>query len=195
MIKNNLLTLLRKFRYALMRKLLVFILFITISCSNSIETINSIVSSDTIPVFSSKNFFLTRSDSGNIILQVKAKFVKYIITAKDSFIIFPEGIEVITFSHYPEVESCISANYAKHFESKHLWEAKNNVVARNYIGDTLFTELLYWDESEKKIYSNKFSKIITKDGLLIGRNGFEADENLTKWKVFNTKGTVNVKDE
>lgn len=179
-----------------MRNLLfLFILLTTLSCSNSVEIINSIVASDTIPVLTSKNFFLTRSDSGNIVVQAKAKLVKYIITAKDSFTIFPEGVEVETFVHYPEVESRISANYAKHYESKKLWEVKNNVVARNYKGDTLFTELLYWDEAAKKVYSNKFSKIITKDGLLIGRNGFEADESMTKWKVFNTEGTVNVKDE
>ncbi|HNV96247.1 MAG TPA: LPS export ABC transporter periplasmic protein LptC [Bacteroidales bacterium] len=165
------------------------------SCSNSIETVNSIVSSDTIPVLSSKNFYLTRSDSGKIIVRAKAKLVQYIITNKDSFTIFPEGIVVETFTNYPEVESMISAKYAKHYESKKRWEVKNNVVARNYKGDTLYTELLYWNEATKKVYSNKFCKIITQDGLLIGKNGFEADESMTKWKVLNTEGTVNVKDE
>jgi len=173
----------------------LFLLIYFFSCSNSLETVNSIVSSDTIPVLSSKNFYLTRSDSGKIIVRAKAKVVKYIITAKDSFTIFPNGIIVETFSNYPQVESMISANYAKHYESKKLWEVKNNVIARNYKGDTLYTELLYWDEKAKKVYSNKFCKIITQDGLLIGKNGFEADESLTKWKVFNTEGTVNVKDQ
>jgi hypothetical protein len=54
--------------------------------------------------------------------------------------------------------------------------------------------LLYWDEKKKTIYSNKFARIITKDGVLVGKNGFEADESLTKWKLINTEGTVNVKD-
>ncbi|MGQ9848054.1 MAG: LPS export ABC transporter periplasmic protein LptC [Bacteroidales bacterium] len=173
--------------------LLIFVLIY--SCSNSIEVVNSIVSSDTIPVLETKNFYLIRSDSGKIVVRVRAKLMQYIITNKDSFTIFPYGIMVETFTNYPEVESMISANFAKHYESKKLWEAKNNVIARNYKGDTLYTELLYWDESTKKVYSNKFCKIITQDGLLIGKNGFEADESLTKWKVFNTEGTVNVKDD
>lgn len=173
----------------------VLIFALIYSCSNSIESVNSIVSGDTIPILESKNFFLTRSDSGNTVVRAKAKMVQYIITNKDSFTLFPEGIIVETFTNYPEVESMISANYAKHYESKKLWEVKNNVIARNYKGDTLYTELLYWNESTKKVYSNKFCKIITQDGLLIGKNGFEADESMTKWKVFNTEGTVNVKDE
>lgn len=165
------------------------------SCSNSLETVNSIFSSDTIPVLQSKNFYLTRSESGKIVLKVKAKIVQYIVTNKDSFTLFPKGIIVETFTNYPEVESMISANYAKHYESKKLWEVKNNVIVRNYKGDTLYTELLYWNELTKKVYSNKFCKIITQDGLLIGKNGFEADESMTKWKVLNTEGIVNVKDE
>ena len=173
----------------------VLIFALICSCSNSIESVNSIVSTDTIPVLESKNFYLTRSDSGNIVVRAKAKMVQYIITNKDSFTIFPEGIIVETFTNYPEVESMISANFAKHYESKKLWEVKNNVIARNYKGDTLYTELLYWNEATKKVYSNKFCKIITQDGLLIGKNGFEADDSMTKWKVFNTEGTVNVKDE
>lgn len=165
------------------------------ACSNKIETINSITASDTVPLLFSKNFHIQRSDSGKITLIAKAPIVKYIVNNSDTFTIFPKGIEVETFSNYPEVESKISANYAKHYENKKLWEVKNNVIARNYKGDTLYTELLYWDESRKLIYSNKFCKIITEDGLLIGKNGFEADESLTKWKVINTQGTVNVKDE
>jgi len=178
---------------------LVYIIIVLISiiqgCSNKLETINSITASDTIPVLYSKNIFIQRTDSGKIILIAKAPIVKHIVNKNDTLTIFPNGIEVETFTNYPQVESKISANYAKHYESKRLWEVKNNVIARNYKGDTLYTELLYWDEKRKLIYSNKFCKIITEDGLLIGKNGFEADESLTKWKVINTQGTVNVKDE
>jgi LPS export ABC transporter protein LptC len=173
---------------------IVCFLILQSACSNELETINSIVASDTIPVLSSKNFYMTRSDSGKINMLAKAKLIQYIETANDSFTLFPKGIEVQTFSDYPNVESLISANYAKHYASKKLWEVRNNVVARNYKGDTLYTELLYWDEKKKTIYSNKFARIITKDGVLVGKNGFEADESLTKWKLINTEGTVNVKD-
>ncbi len=173
---------------------ILYLIFI-FGCSNKLETINSITASDTIPVLYSKNIFIQRTDSGKIILIAKAPIFKHIISKTDTLTIFPNGLEVETYTNYPHVESKISANYAKHYESKKLWEVRNNVVARNYKGDTLYTELLYWDEKRKFVYSNKFCKIITTDGLLIGKNGFEADESLTKWKVINTQGTVNVKDE
>lgn len=178
-------------------KILTFLFSVILlsSCSNKLETIQSIMASDTIPILYSKNFFLKRTDSGRVVLIAQALIVKYMVKSSDTITLFPNGITVETFSDYPLVESKISANYAKHYGSKDLWEAKNNVVAINYKGDTLYTELLYWDEKRKLIYSNKFCKIITEDGLLIGKNGFEADESLTRWKVINTQGTVNVKDE
>jgi len=175
--------------------IILFLLLFLVSCSNDLETINSIIAGDTIPVLYVKNFTLTRTEEGRITYVAEAPVVKHYVKEKDTVTLFPLGIKVKSFSEYPTVESMIIAGYAKHFGSQGLWEVKNNVIARNYKGDTLFTEQLFWDEKKKLVYGNKFCKIITSDGVIIGKNGFEADESLTKWKVINTEGTVNVKDE
>jgi hypothetical protein len=148
-----------------------------------------------MPLLLSKNVELKRTENGKIILKAFAKEIQYKVKNNDTIILFPKGIFVQTFTNYPEIERMIKANFARYYSSKHLWEVKSNVVAINYKQDTLTTELLYWDEKQQKIYSNKYSRIATSDGILIGRNGFEADENMTRWKVINTQGTVNVKDE
>ncbi len=175
--------------------LLSIIPIIYISCSNSIEQVNSIIQIDSMPLLLSKNVELKRTQHGKIILKAFTKEIQYKVKNNDTIILFPKGIFVQTYTTYPQIESMIKANYAKYYSSKHLWEVKNNVLAINYKNDTLTTELLYWDEKQQKIYSNKYSRISTSDGILIGRNGFEADENMTRWKVINTQGTVNVKDE
>lgn len=56
-------------------------------------------------------------------------------------------------------------------------------------GDTLKTELLYWDEKKATIYSDQFVKIIQKEQIITGI-GFESDLQMKKWKIIQPKGTV-----
>ncbi|MCX7954212.1 MAG: LPS export ABC transporter periplasmic protein LptC [Bacteroidales bacterium] len=175
--------------------IIILSLFFTLSCSNDLEVINSIVASDTIPVLKIEEFYFEESENGKIKVTVKAPIVKRYETTKDTITLFPKGIEVFFYKEYPNVESMIKAKYAKHSQNKKQWEVKYNIVATNSKGDTLYTDLLYWDEKEHKVFSNKYSRIVTQDGTLIGRNGFESDENLSWWRVFNTQGVVNVKED
>lgn len=100
------------------------------------------------------------------------------------------------YGSYPDTAYSMKADYAVNYESKQLWEAKYDVVSINRDGEQLNTELLFWDEKNEKIYSDKFSRITTKDGVFFGENGFEARQDFTKWKLINiNNSTVNVKDE
>ena len=111
---------------------------------------------------------------------------------------FPKGVKLIGYIYgaYPDTAYSITANYAINNETIGLWEARGDVVAINIDGEQLNTELLFWDENKEIIYSHKFSRISTEDGVFYGENGFEAKEDFTKWKLINiNNSTVNVKDE
>jgi len=174
---------------------LVVLAFLVISCTNNIETVNAIVNLSDKPVIFAKDVEIERTDSGEIVLKGFAKESSYYKNNEDPYLEFNKGFKVQTYIHYPIIESSISAEYAKHFEKKKMWVAKQNVIAQNINGEKLNTELLYWDENKHIIYSDKFCKVTTKDGILFGKNGFEADETFSKWRLKNTNGTVNVKDE
>ena len=68
-------------------------------------------------------------------------------------------------------------------------EARKNVVVVNQKGDRLNTEHLIWDEKKQKLISDEFVKITTKDQIIYG-DGFEANEDFTKYKIFKTRGTI-----
>ena len=53
---------------------------------------------------------------------------------------------------------------------------------------------MFWDQKEKRIYSDKFTRITNADGVFIGENGFEAEEDLSKWRLNGYSGKVNVTD-
>jgi len=93
-----------------------------------------------------------------------------------------------------EITSNISATYGKHYIKKELWEAKQNVVAVSERGDTLKTELLYWDEKKDLIYTDQYVKIIQKEHIITGI-GFESDLQMTKLKLIEPKGTFDIEVE
>jgi LPS export ABC transporter protein LptC len=165
------------------------------SCSNDLKTVNDLPGISNGPIMSVKEVYTERNDSGKIILKAYAPEFLYYKNEKDTFTEFPKGLKVETFSHYPVIESSMRADYAKNMEGQKMWEARTNVVVSNYKGDTLVTELLYWNQNKKIIYSDKFCRVKTEDGILYGKNGFEADDNFTRWKLINTKGTIYPKDE
>lgn len=175
--------------------LLCLMTFSFFSCTNDIEKVNLLMNQETHPFINAKEVYMERNDSGKIIVKAYAPEFLYFSAYEEPYSEFPKGLKVETFQNYPDIESSITADYAINIEIKKLWKAQYNVVVTNNKGDTLNTELLYWDMMKHIIYTNKFCRVHTEDGILYGRNGFEADENFTKWKLFNTEGTVNVKDE
>jgi LPS export ABC transporter protein LptC len=178
---------------------LAFILLISFSlpgCENSMEKIKTITKNPAYPTLSRVNSETYYSDSSRIKVRVWAAKLERFTQTKDPYINFPEGILVYFYDTAMNIESEISAHSAVFYENKNLWIARDDVIAKNNNkGDQLNTEELYWNQNTHKIYSEKFSRIQSKDGVTIGENGFEANQNFTWWRMNNMRGTLNMKDE
>lgn len=61
------------------------------------------------------------------------------------------------------------------------------VVISDSTGNKLETEVLEWNNSTQKIYSNEFVKITTKNEIITGY-GFESDQNLDNYKINRVSG-------
>jgi hypothetical protein len=64
----------------------------------------------------------------------------------------------------------------------------------NNKGDTLRTELLTWDESTQKIYTDKFIRITTPEQIILG-DGLESNTEFTEYKIFKIRGTISLKKQ
>ncbi len=71
---------------------------------------------------------------------------------------------------------------------------RDRVVVFSIKGDTLRTPDLWWDQNTKKFYTDKFVRLHTKDKRLYGGKGFEADQDLTNYTIFQPTGTLTVPD-
>ncbi len=184
----------RLVRYAistlLIKVITVFLVIVMLcSCKNDIDVINTFTEIHNLPTQSVKNFETIYTDSGKIQIKLLAPELKRFSNVEEPYIEFPAGIKVIFYNKNQEPESRLTAKYAIYSETNELWEASDSVIAINNLGDTLNTELLFWDEKKELIYTNKFVKITTENEVIWGE-GLEANQEFTDWKIKNVKGTI-----
>lgn len=170
--------------------------FHLVSCENDIEKINIVTGSNNFPEISGKKVEILYSDSGKVKLQLQANEIQQFSKAERPYIEFPKGIHVVFYNDSLVPESDLVADYAKYYTNEKFWEARGNVVvSRASTGEKLNSEELFWDENEKRIYSNSFSRIERKDMIYYGQKGFETNEKFTPLRLKGSRGSINVKDE
>ncbi|MCD6366339.1 MAG: LPS export ABC transporter periplasmic protein LptC [Bacteroidales bacterium] len=164
------------------------------SCKNDINEVVSLTSHYRYPEMRAIDISIFRSDSAKLYFQLFAKEMIQYSNDKKPYILFPQGFNAKHFDQFPVPESSIRAEWAKYFVNEKLWWAKNNVVAENSDGEKLFAEELYWDQEKEIIYSNKYVKIQTPEEIIFGE-GFEADQNMSHYKIKKVTGTVYIEDQ
>lgn len=165
-----------------------------LSCETDIEMINALDEHDEVPSVVAKNIEILYTENGDVKVKVTAPETRLYQFEEEPYNEFPQGITVFTYTDSFEIESQITAKYAVYFEEKQLWKAQYDVEAQNTKGEVLNTELLYWDEKNKKIYSDDMVKFSTEDGIIFGE-GFESDENFDNWVIKKTSGTLYVEED
>ncbi len=133
------------------------------------------------------------SDSGITRYRLKAKEWDVFGKAKEPYWYFPEGIYVEKFDTLFQTEASIEADTAYYFEKKGLWKLIGNVDVESLQGERFETSLLYWDQKEEKVYSDKYIRIEQEDKIITGV-GFESNQNMTQYKIFDSRGVFPVSE-
>ncbi|OFX43160.1 MAG: LPS export ABC transporter periplasmic protein LptC [Bacteroidetes bacterium GWA2_30_7] len=164
------------------------------SCENELEKVNFFSKEVVLPNQSAIDIEVLYSEDAVVQLKLTAPVLEHYNDEEEPFVLFPKGIHVYFFNSKKEIESELQANYAKYFEKKKLWEARDDVRTINEKCDLLNTEQLFWNENKETIYSDKFVKITTAEEVLFG-DGFESNQNFTKYQIKKLKGVISLKDE
>ena len=161
-----------------------------VSCENDLDKVKLYGKSEKSPSESAKNIKILYSDSARVQVELTAPVLdRY--ESENPYIEMPNGLHAIFYNEKMEVKSRLVADYGIRYEKDQKMEAKKNVIVTNEKGDKLNTEHLIWDEKKQKLLSNEDVKITTKDEIIFGK-GFEANEDFTKYKIFNIKGTISI---
>lgn len=160
-------------------------------CSCKAKTTETNIDTETLKTQQSRELIIVNNENGVLKYRFTTPLMERYELAKEPYMEFREGIYLESYDSLKVVESHIKADYAKFDENKELWEAKGNVVAMNLKGQVLTTELLYWDQRAKKIYSPVESTITQGTDIIVG-TGFESDETMQDYTFNKPKGKMSI---
>ena len=184
----------KKFLHIIIPVFAGIIIFFTSCEQNTIEKINTITSTVDFPSQSLTNSEIIYSEVAKIVVVIKSAEINRYLTLENPYSEFPKGIYVQFYDSTQTATSYIVSDYAHLDEKTKVWIAEHNVEAVNVEGDTLNTEYLIWDQNTKKISSDRYVRIINKDGIIHGK-GFEANQDMTNWRIKQPTGDIFVENE
>lgn len=173
--------------------ILIWSAFALCACENNIKEVEKVTAEKQhVQVETSRKVEIVYSDSAILKAKLFSPLLRHFQTSSP-YVEMSEGLNVDFYTKEGVIDSRLSAKYGIRYESRKLVELRNNVVVTNAKGERLDTEKLNWDESTQRLYSDKFVKITTPDKVIYGE-GFESNQNFSKYKIFKIKGMVAVKD-
>ncbi len=114
--------------------------------------------------------------------------------AKDPYMEFRYGINIITYDSLGGEASRLRADYAIFYEKRELWETRGNVVGESADGRELHTQQLFWNQKIDKVYSNVDSRIVDGYDEFVGE-GFESDSEFKEWIFKESEGRMWVESD
>ncbi len=154
----------------------------------------AITERDSLPVMDTRGVSTLISDSGVTRYRINTEEWKVYDRKQPSYWAFEKKIYLEKFDTLFQVEASIEADTAYFFDKKKLWKLIGHVHVQNLKGEKFDTELLYWDQNQKKVYSDKRVRIEQPDQIIYAR-GFESNEQMTKYRFFQTDGIFYVDEQ
>ncbi len=155
-------------------------------CENDEKQVELISQKKNFPVETASNIEVLYSDSALVKVKLTAPEMKR-FTGIKPYVEMPKGINLTFYDDGLNIISTLKANYAINREQEDIMEARNNVVVVNEKGEKLNSEHLIWNKRTHKIYSDVFATITTQNEIIQG-NGFEANEDFSKYKINKVTG-------
>lgn len=164
-------------------------------CKNEMKDIQALTPFDTVKKEMSRDIVFEYTEFGIPQFKMLAPIMVSSNENSEEVMTFENGILIYFYDENGEIGSEISSLYATNNTTKKLITLKNNVIIIDYNKrEKIKTDELYWDQNTKKIWSEKFVKIITDDKQLEGY-GFETDESIENYVITQPTGVFSVSED
>lgn len=163
------------------------------SCENDLETISTVTATDETPNEIVNDMHTLYSDSGVVVYEIIATRMEK-FDEPENLTIFKNGFEVNFFKEKDSIVSKLTADYAEIREKDNVIIARNNVIFTNFDKhQTLKTEELFWDQTAKRVRTDKQFNIVGEESEVWGY-GLDTDENFTDYNAHKVSVTTYTKD-
>ena len=178
----------------MMQRTLLYIgLIVFISCKNDTALVKQVSTDVELPISSTQNVEMLYTDSARLRAKIKAPRRDTYLGEKER-IEFTEGVDVRFYNEDGSESGELKAKYAINNTKNEQMIARNNVQLVNKLeGKKLETEELIWDQKSGRIYSDKFSKITSKQEVIYG-DGFESNQDFSQYRILKIRGIVNLEE-
>lgn len=150
--------------------------------------VTNAINAEKMPQLSTKNVSTLISDSGYTKYKVLTPLWNvYNGRHEEAYWDFPEGVYLRQLDHDLAVVSTVAADSAVYFPNRKLWELYGDVEIDQKDKAYFFSQRIYFDDRQKRIYSDTFIHIKTPTQVLEGI-GFESNQNLTRYRVIRPTG-------
>ena len=173
----------------------MLLLFVGSCTSSKKETVAVVFNPDSSYIMRTTDVNTLISDSGITRYKLNAKEWLMFSKAKDPFWYFPEGIYIEKFDSLFNAEASVKADTAYYWEKKKLWKLIGNVKILSLENEKFETSEMFWDQGKERIYSSKRVRIEKKDQIIIGKDGFESNQDMTKYSFINSEASFPVSEQ
>ena len=158
--------------------------FFMTSCENDVDAVKAL-GARVSGIDVGKDVAIYISNDGKLGAKLTAPLMNRYLVDSSKMIEFPLSIHVDFYKDSNQIESQLSAKYAKYKEAENIVFLKEDVIIFNTLGDTLWCKEIYWDQNTGKFYTEKDVVVKQHNPLAkIYGKGLEANQNLTDIRIF-----------
>jgi LPS export ABC transporter protein LptC len=158
--------------------------FFMAACENDVDAVKAL-GAKVGGIDVGKDVAIYVSNNGKLGAKLTAPLMNRYLLDSSKMIEFPTSIHVDFFKDSNQIESQLSAKYAKYKETENIVYLKDEVVIFNTLGDTLWCKEMYWDQNTGKFYTEQ--DVVVKQHSPLSKiygKGLEANQNLTDIRIF-----------
>ena len=155
---------------------------------------DAITNRDSVPIMVTRDVSTYVSDSGVVRYKIITEEWKVFDRLDPSRWTFEKGIYLEKFDNKLAIEAVITADTAYYYDKKELWELRGNVHIENEQDEQFDTQLLFWDQKAKRVYSDQYIRIRQQKRVITG-TGFTSNQELTNYTIKQTQGIFPIKEE
>jgi len=164
----------------------ILVLFLILACEPVGESLEqSKAEAGRIPTQESWNPTIRINSVDHENVQARAAYSAHYDDPRE--IVFIGQVRLDFFNEDGSHSSMLSADSGRIDEKRHLFTARGNVFLESDSGMTLATSVLYWNENDESIYTDKPIIFTTETDTLYGI-GFESESDLSNWTILKPTG-------
>ena len=106
---------------------------------------------------------------------------------------YPEGLYIESYDVTGVKTSTITADRGHFDQEENTFTAEGNVIVEDLEGgQTLKTEVLYWNRRDKEIHTDRYVEIASEEEVIMGE-GLTANEDFSSYQILKPTGSFSVK--